>query len=90
MHLCLRIDPKESNRFNMLVLSRKSQQSVIVGDTQGGQFLKVTVLGIVGGRVKLGFEVASDVPVHRSEIWERDKKNAIQESPTSEPVTRVD
>jgi carbon storage regulator CsrA len=33
--------------------------------------LKVTVLGIKGANVKLGFEVDADVPVHRSEVWER-------------------
>jgi len=55
----------------MLVLSRKSLQSVMVG---GGGFrrpLKVTVLGISGDRVKLGFEADADVPVYRLEIWER-------------------
>jgi carbon storage regulator CsrA len=31
----------------------------------------VLTLEIRGGRVKLGFEVAKDVPVHRQEVWER-------------------
>ena len=35
------------------------------------RLLKVTVLGIQGANVKLGFEVDPDVPVHRSEVWER-------------------
>ena len=55
----------------MLVLSRKNQESVMVG---GGSFrnpLKVTVLAISGGKVKLGFEADADVPVHRLEIWEK-------------------
>jgi carbon storage regulator CsrA len=33
--------------------------------------LKITVLEVAGGKVKLGFEVDSDIPVHRQEIWER-------------------
>jgi carbon storage regulator CsrA len=33
--------------------------------------LKVTVLEIRGARVKLGFDVDKDVPVHRWEVWER-------------------
>jgi carbon storage regulator CsrA len=33
--------------------------------------LKVTVLGIKGATVKLGFEVDADIPVHRSEVWDR-------------------
>ncbi|MGH7178890.1 MAG: carbon storage regulator [Tepidisphaeraceae bacterium] len=62
----------------MLVLSRKSQESVVVGgpsvigDPKGFErSLKVTVLEIYPGRVKLGFEVDADVPVHRSEVWNR-------------------
>lgn len=58
----------------MLVLSRKSQESVVVGGSGGFDcLLKVTVLGIRGANVKLGFEVDADVPVHRSEVWERIK-----------------
>ena len=56
----------------MLVLTRKSQEAVVVGRRNSNErFLKVTVLDIRGGRVKLGFEVDPDVPVHRWEVWER-------------------
>jgi carbon storage regulator CsrA len=56
----------------MLVLSRKNRESVVVGGGGGFQgLLKVTVLDIALGRVKLGFEVDGDIPVHRLEIWER-------------------
>jgi carbon storage regulator CsrA len=56
----------------MLVLSRKNLESVVVGGTDGfHRLLKVTVLGIRGATVKLGFEVDASVPVHRSEVWER-------------------
>jgi carbon storage regulator CsrA len=55
-----------------LVLSRKSQESVVLGGYGGFErMLKVTVLGIKGRRVILGFEVDADVPVHRLEVWER-------------------
>lgn len=56
----------------MLVLSRKTEEAVVVGkaDDAGG-LLKVTVLEIKQGRVRLGFEVADDVAVHRWEVWER-------------------
>ena len=58
--------------FAMLVLSRKNQESVVIGGSDGfHRLLKVTVLGIRGTNVKLGFEVDADVPVHRSEVWER-------------------
>jgi carbon storage regulator len=56
----------------MLVLSRKSRESVVIGGSTGFErLLKVTVLGIEGGRVRLGFDVDSDVPVHREEVWQR-------------------
>ena len=56
----------------MLVLSRRCRESVVVGGANGAkQVLKVTVLGVSQGKVRLGFEVANDVPVHRSEVWER-------------------
>ena len=56
----------------MLVLSRKNRESVVVGGADGiHRLLKVTVLEIRGANVKLGFEADPDVPVHRSEVWER-------------------
>jgi carbon storage regulator CsrA len=63
----------------MLVLSRKDQESVVVGGADGfHRLLKVTVLGIHGTNVELGFEVDPDVPVHRSEVWERVRSDAGQ------------
>lgn len=56
----------------MLVLARKNQESVVVGGSSAcDHVLKVTVLDIRGGRVKLGIEADQNVPVHRWEVWER-------------------
>jgi len=56
----------------MLVLSRKRLESVAVGGaSDSDRMLKVTILDIQGGRVKLGFELANEIPVHRWEVWER-------------------
>ena len=56
----------------MLVLSRRSRESVVVGGDDGiHRLLKVTVLGVSGGNVRLGFEADAGVPVHRSEVRER-------------------
>lgn len=56
----------------MLVLSRKTEQSVIV-DGLGGpeRAIKVTVLQIKGKSVLLGFESEREIPVHRQEVWEQ-------------------
>lgn len=72
----------------MLVLSRKSRESVVIGGADGFQRLfKVTVLGINGGKVKLGFDVDADVPVHRAEVWERIRAQA--NSPTGDSTIPV-
>jgi carbon storage regulator len=83
---CDRAAPKGAGRFEdefggtaMLVLSRKNQESVVVGSNDGfHRLLKVTVLEIQHGRVRLGFEVDQSVPVHRSEVWERIGANGQQ------------
>ena len=63
----------------MLVLSRKNRESVVIGGDDGFRRLfKVTVLDIRGSHVRLGFEVDADVPVHRSEVWERIRAAAGQ------------
>jgi carbon storage regulator CsrA len=56
----------------MLVLTRKSQEAVVVGGSAGFErMLKVTVLEINGSKVRLGFEIDREVPVHRWEVWTR-------------------
>jgi sRNA-binding carbon storage regulator CsrA len=41
--------------------------------------LKVTVLEIGRGKVRLGFEVANDIPVNRWEVWQRIRASARPE-----------
>lgn len=57
----------------MLVLSRRSCESVVVGDPVAGieQATKVTVLEIGRNRVRLGFEAAGDIFVNRWEVWQQ-------------------
>ncbi len=75
----------------MLILSRKLKESVVMGGGGGlERLLKVTVLHIAGGKVKLGFEVDADVPVHRQEIWERMCAGSEQNGQESIPTTPVD
>ena len=72
----------------MLVTSRKKQQSVVV-DFSGGfeRRLKVTVLGIRGGRVKLGFDVEDDVPVPRLKVLELSQASGQPSGPKRSPTT---
>lgn len=62
----------ENGGSDMLVLSRRNSESVIVGAPNGVErLLKVTVLDIHAGSVRLGFEAGSDFPIHRWEVWQR-------------------
>jgi carbon storage regulator CsrA len=74
----------------MLVLSRKSRESVVVGGSGGfEQLLKVTVLEIQNDRVRLGFEADATIPVHRSEVWERIRASGGAESLGEDPAPQV-
>jgi carbon storage regulator CsrA len=71
----------------MLVLSRKRLESVVVGGAVGFErLLKVTVLELEGGSVRLGFEVDSSVPVHRWELWEKIRAGGQSDSPLEDPA----
>jgi carbon storage regulator len=50
----------------MLVLSRKRNESLVIGDD-----IIVTVTEIDGNRVRLGVEAPKDVTVHRRELYIR-------------------
>ena len=50
----------------MLVLGRRPGENIRIGDD-----IKVTVLEVRGGQIKLGIEAPLDVQVHREEIYER-------------------
>jgi carbon storage regulator CsrA len=75
----------------MLVLTRKMLESVVVGGASGFEhLLKVTVLEIRTGNVRLGFEVDAEVPVHRWEVWQRIQANGKAERPAGGPVAPVE
>ena len=74
----------------MLVLSRKSLESVVVGGSGGFEkLLKVTVLEIKEGRVRLGFEADPDIPVHRWEVWERIRAGGRPDVPNEGPAAPI-
>ena len=55
----------------MLVLTRRNNEAVVIGGAKRlNRLLKVTVVDISKGKVRLGFEAADDVAVHRLEVWE--------------------
>jgi len=48
----------------MLVLTRKTNQSVMIGDD-----VEVTVLAVMGDKVRLGIQAPREIPVFRDEIY---------------------
>ena len=51
----------------MLVITRDVQESFMVGDD-----VRVIIVGIRGGKVRIGIEAPKEVPIVRSELLERD------------------
>jgi carbon storage regulator len=48
----------------MLVLTRKGNQSIMIGDD-----IEVSVLSIMGEKVRIGIEAPRDIPVFRKEVY---------------------
>ena len=48
----------------MLVLTRKSNQSIMIGDD-----VEVSVLSVMGEKVRIGIQAPQEVPVFRKEIY---------------------
>jgi carbon storage regulator len=48
----------------MLVLTRKSNQSIMIGDD-----VEVSILSVMGDKVRIGIQAPQEVPVFRTEIY---------------------
>ncbi|MDH3226541.1 MAG: carbon storage regulator CsrA [Thermoleophilia bacterium] len=48
----------------MLVLTRKANQSIMIGED-----IEISVLSVLGEKVRLGIEAPRDVPVFRKEVY---------------------
>ena len=58
-------EPPAKGRFIvMLVLTRKSNQSIMIGDD-----VEVSVLSVMGEKVRIGIQAPHEVPVFRKEIY---------------------
>ncbi len=50
----------------MLVLSRKLDETIMIGDE-----VEVTIVDIRGDKVRIGINAPQQVPVHRKEVYEQ-------------------
>jgi carbon storage regulator len=62
--------PDRGKQSAMLVLSRKTNQSIVIGEN-----IVVTVVEVRRDKVRLGIEAPKEVPVHRNEIQKRIKSS---------------
>ena len=65
----------------MLVLTRKPNQSIMIGDE-----IEISVLAIMGEKVRIGIEAPRSVPVFRREVY----VEIQEEQDDSEERTEVD
>lgn len=66
----------QRDEWQMLVLSRQRDESIIIGDN-----VIVTIVDVRGDKVRLGIEAPREVSVHRREVYEaiqRENQQAAQ------------
>jgi len=68
----------------MLVLSRKTNESIIIGEN-----IEILVVEIKGDQVKLGINAPKDVSLYRGEIYEAIQKEN-REAPKTAPHTGIE
>jgi carbon storage regulator len=69
----------------MLVLTRKSNQSIMIGDD-----IEVSVLSIMGEKVRIGIQAPRDIPVFRKEVYLEIQQERGRELAASGARTEVD
>ncbi len=69
----------------MLVLTRKTNQSIMIGDD-----VEVSVLSVVGEKVRIGIQAPPSVPVFRTEIYLEIQRQQVEGRSTEEIRSEVD
>jgi len=67
----------------MLVLSRRRDESIIIGDN-----IVVTIVDIRGDKVRLGIDAPGEIPVHRREVYEAIQRENLRASQIEPEDTR--
>ncbi len=67
----------------MLVLTRKPKQSIMIGDE-----IEISVLAVMGDKVRIGIEAPRSVPVFRTEVYAEIQEG--ERSPSSSDPRGVD
>lgn len=71
----------------MLILTRKSNESVIIGNN-----IEIRILDVRGDQVSIGFAAPRDITIHRKEVYEaiqsQNKEAASQQGGGIEALSR--
>ena len=62
----------------MLVLTRKSHESIMIGDE-----IEVSVLGVTGEKVRIGIQAPREIPVFRKEVYLAIQQQEAEASPSA-------
>src|SRR5262245_46397655 len=78
--------PRAGKETHMLVLTRKKGEQVVIGT--GELTIRVEVVEIAKGRIKLGISAPEDVTIHRQEVWQALNQWQIDTVPLSGSINR--
>ena len=65
----------------MLVLTRKANQSIMIGDE-----IEISVLAIMGEKVRIGIQAPRSIPVFRKEVYLEIQGERVEDSEVREAV----
>ena len=70
----------------MQILNRRAGERIHIGDN-----IRVSICGVQGGQIKLGFEVPDSLGVHREEIYNRirERRHGGMETSNNETLQRI-
>jgi len=69
----------------MLVLTRKTSESIMIGDD-----VEVTILSVAGDKVRVGIQAPRDIPVFRTEVYLEIQEERVTGDRGDEPRKGVD
>jgi carbon storage regulator len=77
----LHLHGSKGSGAGMLVLSRKRDERIVINDN-----IVITVVDIRGDKVRLGIEAPTEMPVHRSEVYDAIRKHRAEDQSQSPPT----
>jgi carbon storage regulator len=66
----------------VLVLTRKTNQSIMIGDE-----IEISILSVAGDKVRIGIAAPRDVTVFRKEVYAAIEGDSPKPADSSEPTT---